>query len=161
MSWDVTELRHNASILYNKLCSETDAPRVYVDKNGHLQLDNSGTCQRGILPFCDVSRSATDKAAIRTLRRVLTALEDGTLKPKEVISWVRIDIIGLWLRRDVGEEDDPDEPIGTLTWIDKEDFATRISKADRFKAGFIDGNQPDHELVCRKVAVLTRQILDC
>jgi hypothetical protein len=160
MSWDVKELRHNASILYNNLCSETDAPCVYVDQNGHLQLDRSGTCQKVTSSFCDTSRSATDKAAIRTLQRVLNALEDGTLNPKEVISWVRIDIIGLWLRRDVGEEDDPDEPIGRLTWIDKEDFATRISKADRFKAGQIDGNLPDHELVCFKVAVLTRQILN-
>lgn len=181
MAWDVAQLRHNASMLYNHLCSD-DADRVYVDRGGRLQLDNRSWFWRLFSSLGDSSREATDTVAIRTLRRVLNAVEAGTLNPNQIIIQERVpvgmfmdegDVADDWkaIKGFVADSSAPlvsDRPDPNRKWLNKDKFAMNIGNANRFKTWqtvtiggprIRDEELAYEQLVDRKVTVLTQQIL--
>jgi hypothetical protein len=162
MTWDVAQLQHNASMLYNHLCSD-DADRVYVDASGHFQLDERSWFWRLFTSLGDSSRQVTDAVAIRTLRRVLNAIEAGTLDPNRIIIQERVPV-GMFMDDDV----DPSAPLVSdrpaPTWLNKDKFGMNIHHANRFRIRPIDVHPMGHvltreEKVSLIVAVLTGQIL--
>jgi hypothetical protein len=148
MPWTIVELRHNASVLYHHLCSD-NAHNVYVDTKEHLQIDNRHRFLKRIFSLGDYSREATDKVAIRTLKRVLKALEDETLDASQVI------ILDLKKQK----------------WVTRVKFGMDIGNAARFKMSLIrnekDGaierpkeSELSHEQkVCKRVSALTTRII--
>jgi len=171
MVWGLEELRRNASVLYNHLCSD-DADRVYVDANGHLQVDERSWVLRQLSSLGDLSRDATDKAAIRTLRRILNALESGQFDPEKVIIQEKIPS-GLFMMDGQGGEwgkfkehiPNPDVPLSMTRsapekkWIGRDQFGTNISNASRFKTSLHGGEGEKAELVDSKVTILAGQII--
>lgn len=178
MSWNIQELQHNASILYNHLCSD-DADLVYVDDQGHLQVDNRTWYFRLCSSLGDYSREATDKVAVRTLRRVLNALEAGTLDPTKILIQTR-NPVGLFMDEDDGESSaqallaklaDSSSPFASTNrpppnrkWIKRDTFGMNIANAERLSAWMplkrTEDNDLTHEqLICRKVTVLTQMII--
>lgn len=177
MSWSSEEIRNNASILYNHLCGDSNkASRVYIDKNGHFQIDKRNSCLfwfrifRWLFPLGDISRETTDRVAVQTLRQVSDALEDGRLDPKQVImqeSKPR----GLFMKMEGGTEEDnilevaesynaikrhvnnSTSPLHSTnpsslkkTWISRETFGMNIGNASRFKAWMPVGNRDENKL---------------
>src|SRR5574342_324196 len=175
MIWDVAQLRHNASMLYNHLCSN-DADRVYVDANGHFQLDERSWFWRLFTSLGDSSREATDALAIRTLRRVLNAVETGTLDPSKIIIQEQVPV-GMFMDEGNGIDDwkaiknhivnhraplVSARPAPNRKWLNKKTFAMNVCNANRFKCWSRGGYPPDNELtreelIDRKVAVLAGQ----
>jgi hypothetical protein len=148
MALDVTQLQHNAAILYDCLCSG-DADRVYVDANGDLQVDRRFSFKRRISPLGDYSREAIDKVVICTLRRILNRLELNGLN--QVVIAERLPEQG----SDVAEEN--------LRLIDRQKFAQDVSLAPRFANWMVldiyaDCELKPEELMARKVKRLARQI---
>lgn len=171
MAWSVAQLQHNASMLYNHLCSY-DANQVYVDAEGHLQLDNRPWLSRVFCtPLGDYSRDATDAVAIRTLRRVLNAVEEGTLDPNRIVIRERVPI-GLFMSRrevvDSGEASLSDQ--ATPDWLNRDRFGRDMCNANQFVVPYdvtfvlsaprvLDDQLPRVELVHRKIVVLAQQII--
>jgi len=150
MSWTLPELHHNISILYNHLCSER-TERVYVDRRGHLQVDNRRWLARQLFPLGDSSRRATDEVALRTLRRVVRALENGELDREHIVRQERSPI-GLLLDHENGE------------WLNNTKFGMNVNNTARFNTWMPGGNLEESQLsheqrLCIRVRVLTQMIL--
>lgn len=102
--WTVDQTLHNAGVLYHRVGRD----RVGVNREGHLQLDDcssaAGTCGFGGLDFsdakvCDVS--------IRTLRRLLRAVERGEIDGSKIVM-------------DQGN------------WVDRQSFAKKVGTKPHF-----------------------------
>ncbi len=164
MTWDVARLRHNASVLYNDLCSY-DGDKVYVDGHGDLQFDDRFSVSIQNFPLGDYSRQATDKVAVRTLRKVLHALDLGVLDRKQIIKEKRVPL-------GCREEDkkgflEISNFVGRAhsdgRWLDHKTFAHNISLANRFKPSSKSIFSTEMEsfrrdLLHRRIVILSAQI---
>lgn len=179
MLLEIQLIQHDATVLYNHLCSD-DADRVYVDGNSHLQVDSRGWFARTFWPLGDSSRKATDMAAIRTLKRVLNALEGGTLDNNRIIVQERVPI-GMFMDEDeIGPQTVTDlaraafnpnvpaesstRPQQNMKYVGRERFGKNISNASHFKAWMPCGDHNEAELtyeqkVCHRITILTQMIL--
>lgn len=184
MAWSIEQLRHNASVLYNDLCSDR-ADRVYLDVRGDLQVDTRSRFKRIFTSLGDSSIEIIDKAAIRVLRRVLNALESGALNPDQIIIQERIPA-GLFMdggdttssiiaiknalvsSDGAGATSVPSIAVDDRRWINRRTFGMNIRNADRFKTwqrltiggpSIADSELSREQLVDRKVTVLTQQII--
>ena len=152
MSWSLWELRYNASVLYNYLCSE-DADKVYVDGNGYLQVDHRNKPLRHLMTLGDSSREAINEVAIKILEKVADALEKGTLDPKKIIVQKHVPLGSYILLNENDNE-----------WIDRSVFATNVNNSSYFKANMPVGYGDEKDLsyeqkVCAKVIDLCMRII--
>lgn len=155
------KLTNNASILYNYLANDPDrASRVYVDKNGDFQVDKRNSFIfrfrffRWLLPLGNTSRETIDKLAIKTLKNLLDALEDGKLNANNVVVQEATPPDGLFITKQ-----------SEKGWIDKKTFGQNIGNANRFRAWIPGDNKDESELsydqkVSSRVTVLSQMILD-
>lgn len=179
VNWTIPELRQSAYVLYNFLCSG-QADKVYVDTKGILQVDDRNRLIRMLKPLGDYSRQATDAAAIKTLRRVVNALENGFLDPNHLIIQEQAPS-GLFMEDDAHDvaldldaikkyASDPNSPLEAKKGppnkksISRETFGFNIGNASRFKTWMPCGEHDESKLtyeqkVCSKVTVLTQMIL--
>ncbi len=164
MTWDAARVRHNASVLYNDLCSY-EGDKVYVDANGDLQFDNRFSMSIQLAPLGDYSKEATSRVAIRTLRNILRGLETGSLDSQRIIKEIRLPVgcaehvqkkssDRLSLERAVG---------GNEKWVDHKTFGRNVGEARRFRALEKSESSDDFELfeidlLYRGIFVLTGQI---
>ena len=148
MSWTVDQLRHNAAVLYNHLCS-VDAEKVYVDGLGHLQFDDRSWVARKMGSIeGDFSRKATDAAALRTMRRVMRALEDKTLDPRQIIPGQAMQAL------------QNSKKSSMAGWVDKDTFAIGVKTSSRFWKHLCgrDRSQKPERTVPAKVDALSLMI---
>lgn len=126
----------------------------------------------------DYSRTATDAVAIKTLQRVLNAVENGSLNPDRIIVQDRVPI-GMFMDESDADSDweaikrnilNPTAPLASerpapnQKWLNKRKFGMNLVNANHFRTSCNVPDIPDSELspaqlVQLKVLVLAGQIM--